>query len=141
MFWRVQTNPEITNEELVKKAYSRMLSLMKQTETPKLEAAIVEEAFEHVAKGQRTIPCLKAIRKICMLKEKVNQQMLDEIIDKGIIGNVFSSLRKFKAEIRAAAIKQGVVLTDANVNQFHNDKITDFENQIAKRLKFIDFGK
>jgi hypothetical protein len=141
MFWKVQINPEITNDELVKKAYTKMLSLMKQTESPSLEVSILEEAFENVGRGQRVIPCLKAIRKICLLKEKVNQEMLDEVIEKGLIANVFSSLKKFKAEIRAAASKQGVVLNEGNVNQCHNDKITDFENQIIKRLKFIDFGK
>ena len=140
MFWKIAISPDITNGELVKKSISRMLSLMKNHENHKIEMIIVDEAIDNLKKGVAVIQSLKVTRKVVKLfEDSLNKDLLDHVLQQDVVTFTFASLKSLKAEIKTTAVKTGVMITDANVNQLLGDKTNNFETHVLKRLGFIDF--
>ena len=140
MFWRIATSADITNSELVKKSISRMISLMKNHQNHDTEIFVVDEAIDNLKKGTAVIQSLKVIRKVLKLfEDPFNKDILQHVLQQDVVTHTFASLKNLKADIKAAAARSGVTITEANVNQLLGDKSNTFETHVLKRLRFIDF--
>ena len=123
---------------MIKKSIDRLASLLKFSEKKPLQLAVINDAIENLKKGHAIIQSLKVIRKFFGLYDTVDTELMDYVLESGIIGQIFSSLKKLKSDVKAAAAKSGVTLTETSINTLLADKVYNFETQITKRLEFIE---
>jgi hypothetical protein len=136
-------DPDVNNLELTKKTSTRLLSLIKYGGDPTVELKIIDEAVENLKEGRSVLQSLKIIRKIGTIKEG-SSKVQEYVAEKGVLKYIFENLRKFKAGIREKIEKAGLDVTSINettVNQFLPNKNYTFEENILKRLRFVDFSK
>lgn len=81
MFWKIATNSEITNPELIKKSISRLVSILKIHDNQKLQRQFINDAIECLTKGTAVLQSLKVIRKILkMCNDSPNRELIDYIL-------------------------------------------------------------
>lgn len=102
-----------------------------------MEKELVLEAINNVKKSIAVLQSLKIIRKIILLHEKPNEELLALVISQNLVSDAFESFKKMKADFKNSSPKGP--LTDAAANQVLNDKNYNFEAHVQKRLAFIDF--
>lgn len=139
IFWKISTSPDINNADLIKKSTSRITGLLKTIDSRELEKAMIDDALENIKKGAAVIQSLKIIRKIVMINDEVNTELLAHIMQRDVITQVFETLKKIKSEVRAASQKTATMLNDTTISQLLGDKNYNFETHVLKRLGFIDF--
>lgn len=114
-----------------------MISLLKTNNDEKVEKDLVIEAIHNVKKSTAVLQSLKIIRKIILLHDKPNEELLTLVISQNLVSDAFESYKKMKADFKNSSPKGS--LTDAAANQLLNDKNYNFEAHVQKRLAFIDF--
>ena len=141
VLWKVCTDPEVTNFDVVDKAVARLVSLIRYHTKSSMDEVILGEAIDNVKEGRAVLQSLKVIRKILAIRS-TNTQLIDFVLEKDILTFVFENLQQFKQAIRDKCEKLGVDLatvTEVTINQYLPNKSYSFEQNILKRLRFIDF--
>lgn len=144
ILWRICINSEQSAAEVMDKTITRLISLIK-TDTDSDEVMeIIDEAVENVRTGKAVLQSLKIIRKMIVGSEKTKADLVKYLLEKNILANIFEDLGKFKAAIKEKAEKSGIdmgSLSELTINQFVPTKYFNFEKNILKRLRFIDFSR
>ena len=144
MFWKISTDPEVTNTEVLEKAVTRLITLLKYTGESTEEKRVIDEAIDNVKEGRAVLQSLKVIRKIITNKEKLQAEMIQFAVEKDILKYVFENLGKLKKGLKEKFERMGIdqkSITEALINQHLPTKGFTFEQNILNRLSFIDFGR
>jgi ubiquitin carboxyl-terminal hydrolase 34 len=137
-FWRICSDNDI-NPDVVEKASTRLIQLVKFGEAITEDKKILEEAIINVKEGRGVLQSLKVIKELVSLGDaKANTKALCE---GGIMEAVFTNIKDLKASIKEKAEKAGLDFKSLNEQTLATliPKGTTFEEQILKRLRFIDF--
>jgi ubiquitin carboxyl-terminal hydrolase 34 len=137
MFWKICTSPDINNPDLISKSISKLMGLLKFSSNQKLENDIVKDSIENLKKGQAVIQSIEVIREMLASLDTPSESLMNTLIQNDAIRLTIASLKKVKADIKAAAAKNNSQVTEANVNQLLGDKNYNFETHVQKRLNFV----
>src|SRR3990167_8645898 len=100
VFWKIATSSDITNYNLIKKSIDRLARLMKFSENKALQLAVINDAIDNQKKGNAIIQSIKVIRKFVGLYDTVDPELMHYVLESGLVAQVFTSLKKLKADIK-----------------------------------------
>jgi hypothetical protein len=143
ILWRIATSPEVTNGDVVDKAVGRLITLIRTGSEPAELKALVDEAVANVQENRSALQSLQVISEVVNNGEKTDKQLVAYVLEQDILGKIFANLSQFKASIRDKLEKSQVdvtTITEANINQWLPSKRFTFEENILKRLRFIDLS-
>lgn len=144
IFWKIATNPDVSNGEVLDKAVNRLIALIRSGSEPTEIKAFVDEAVTNVEQNRSALQSLQVISEVLNNGEKTDRQLVSYVLEQDILGKIFLNLSQFKSSIRERLEKSQVDLstvTEANINQWLPSKRFTFEENILKRLRFIDLSR
>ena len=144
IFWKISVNEEITNTEVLEKAITKLISLVKYATKTAEDIKVIDEAIENVRDGKAVLQSLKVVKELISLNEATSPEMIKYVVDRDVLHFIFENLANLKKMIREKMEKSGVdmaSLTEAVINQHVSTKGFNFEQNILTRLRFIDFSR
>ena len=144
ILWKISTTQDVTNNDVLDKSVSRLITLIRGGSTTEDIITIIDEAIQNVKDSKSVLQSLQIISDIVNNGEKTDKQLVNYVLEKDILSNIFDNLRQFKASIREKIEKSQIEpssITDQTINQYLPTKRFTFEENILKRLRFIDFSK
>lgn len=141
--WRICINSEQSAAEVMDRTITRLISLIKADTDTEEVTDIIDEAVVNIKAGKSVLQSLKIIRKIIVASDKTKADLVKHLLEKNILNNIFEDLSQFKANIKEKVEKSGSdisSLSELTINQFVQTKNFNFEKNILKRLRFIDFS-
>lgn len=109
LLWRICTDPDVSNSEIVEKTISKMIALMKFGKKTAVERDIILEGIENLKEGKAVLQSLKVIRKIMSMRDD-STELLQLALDNNVLDYVFSNLRQFKRQLKDKLEKAGLDL-------------------------------
>lgn len=143
ILWKIATNPDVTNGDVLDKAVARLITLIRTSSEPEQIRSLVDEAVSNVQENRSALQSLQVISEVLNNGEKTDRQLVAYVLDQDILGKIFTNLRQFKSAIREKLEKSQVdlsTITEATINQWLPTKRFTFEENILKRLRFIDLS-
>lgn len=144
MLWKISTDPIIKSKEITKKASKKLITSLKYIGEKQHTSDIIIDAIKNVKNGVSVLQSLHILRKVITgnARKSETYKMVQALIEVGIIEEVFNNLHKVKEALQNKIKESGLegeFITSADIAKLTEGNNHTFENEILKRLKFINF--